>query len=56
MPFAPDCVRCVLRENFEGAKALSRDPLQAADRVWVSEALAGLESADVGLKRRSAAL
>jgi hypothetical protein len=56
MPFAPDYVRRALRENCESAKALFLYPQPAADPARVSEALAGLASADVGQKRRSAAL
>jgi hypothetical protein len=56
MPFAPEYVRCVLRENFEDAKTLILGPPLAADRAWVSEALAGLESANAKLRRGSASL
>jgi argininosuccinate lyase len=33
MPFAPEYIRCVLRENFDDAKALFLDPLLAIHRA-----------------------
>lgn len=61
MPFAPEYIRCVLRENFDDAKALFLEPLLAiplleADRAWLDESRAGLASAAAELTRRSEAL
>jgi hypothetical protein len=56
MAFSPEYIRCVLRENFEGAKALFVGLLLAADRARLSEGLAGLEPAAGELTCRSAAL